>query len=260
MNQTVLIEIRDRIARITLNRPEQGNALNIAAAEAFKAAVDQVASDSSVRVVLLTGAGKRFCVGGDIGAFAGEPDALAEVITRILTPIGAALKTLASLPVTIVTALNGAVGGGGVGLALCADLVVAGESAKLASGYSMVGLSPDASASWQLTRRIGPTRAKELFLTNRALNAQECLQWGIVNTVVPDAELMAHAERLAASLAGAARASVAAIATLVDGAHERTLEEQLDLETELMIASAGTADAREGVLAFTQKRRPEFLP
>lgn len=105
-------------------------------------------------------------------AFADDPEALADVIARILTPIG---------------------------------------------------LSPDASASWQLTRRIGPTRAKELFLTNRVLNAQECLQWGIVNTVVPDTELMAHVERLAVSL-------------------------------------AGTADAREGVLAFTQKRKPEFLP
>jgi len=254
----VLLDIEGRIARVTLNRPDQGNALDISTAEAFKLAIGRIAADPGVRVVFITGAGKRFCVGGDIQSFAARPDQLAENIGHILGPINAALEQLASLPVIVVTGLNGAVGGGGVGLALCADLVVAAESVKLGAGYSAIGLSPDAGASWQLTRRIGVMRAKELFLTNRPLTAAECLAWGIVNTVVPDAEFAAACEQLTTRLAHAAHGSSLAIKHLVDHAASNSLEAHLALEGKNMLVSAASDDAREGVRAFMEKRRPKF--
>ncbi len=159
---------------------------------------------------------------------------------------------------TVVTALNGAVGGGGIGVALCADLVIAAESAKLGGGYSAIGLAPDAGASWELTRRAGAMRAKELLITNRAISAAQCLEWGIVNAVVPDAELTQTVDRLAADLAGAAHGSLMAIKTLIDGQAGRSLAEQFALEQQLMVRAAGTSDAREGVEAFLQKRKPNF--
>lgn len=254
----VVLDIQDRIARLTLNRPDLGNALDVATAEAFKLAVARIAADPGVRVVVLTGAGKRFCVGGDIASFASDLDGLADNIARILGPLNEALELLAGLPAVVVTGLNGAVGGGGIGLALCADLVVAAESAKLAAGYSGIGLSPDAGASWQLTRRIGATRAKELFLTNRVLTAAECLQWGIVNRVVPDAEFAAAVDKLAHQLAHAAHGSTLAIKHLCDGAQSNSLEAHLALEGKHMIANAGSDNAREGVAAFMAKRPPQY--
>lgn len=254
----VLCSIENRIARITLNRPDKGNGLNSEMAAGFAAAVESIAANPAVRVVIITGAGKRFCVGGDIEAFAANLDGMSGLIAGLVRDLGGAVARLAQLPVVVITALNGAVGGGGIGVALCADRVVAAESAKMGTGYSAIGLSPDVGASWQVTRRIGAARAKELFLTNRPVGAAEMLQLGLVNGVVPDAELAATVDRMAETLANAAHGSTLSILQLTDSAATNTLEQHLALEAKNMVAAAGTPDAREGVQAFLQKRKPTF--
>ena len=254
----VTCEVREGVARIVLDRPEQGNALDVGMKDGLKAAVARVRSDAAVRAVILAAAGKAFCVGGDI---AGMKEAGAELpawIGAMAGELGEAVRGLAALPVPVVSAVQGAVAGGGIGLALCADLVLAGESMRLRGGYTAIGLTPDLGASWLLTRRAGAVRAKEIFFQNRALTARECLDLGIVDAVHPDALLGAEAEALARRLAEGATAALGRAKALVDGACARTLEEQLALERDAMVASAGTGDAREGIAAFLEKRSPRF--
>lgn len=258
MAERVLCEVREGVARIVLNRPEAGNAFDEAQAAALMAAVERAASDAGVRAVLVTGAGKMFCAGGDIALMSASAARLPELLEGMVGLLGAAVLKLATLPVPVVTALNGPVGGGGVGLALCADLVLAGESMKLRTGYSAIGLTPDMGASFFLAHRAGAGRAKELLLLNRALSARECLEWGIVNAVHPDERLGSEADALARRLASAATASLGRIKRLVDAAAGRALEAHLAAELESMIASARTADAREGLGAFVEKRAPRF--
>ncbi len=258
MSGTVLLERGDGVARITLNRPAAGNALDAEAAAALVDAVEAVASDRAVRAVLLTGAGRAFCVGGDIAAFRAALADLPRFIERLLPTLHRALLRLATLPVPVVSAVNGPLGGGGIGVALSADLVLAAESAKLRGGYSAIGLSPDLGTSWFLARRAGPARAKELLFLNRALEARECLALGIFDAVHPDDRLAAEAAETAARLAAGAAGSLARVKQLVDGAAGRTLEAHLALELEGIVAAAATPDAREGIAACVEKRPPRF--
>jgi 2-(1,2-epoxy-1,2-dihydrophenyl)acetyl-CoA isomerase len=158
----------------------------------------------------------------------------------------------------VVSAIQGPVAGGGIGLALCADAVLAAEAMRLRGGYTGIGLTPDLGSSWFLARRAGPARAKEILLQNRTLGAAECLAWGLVDAVHPDTLLAAEAEALARRLAGGATLAFGRAKALVDGAAERTLAEHLVHERESMVASAGTEDAREGLAAFLEKRPPRF--
>lgn len=258
MNDAVLLTRRDHIAFITLNRPARANVLDFELSPALIEAIASVAADASVRAVLLQGTGKQFCAGGNIADFVSAGGDLSSLLDRHIPPLHEAIHQLATLPVPVVAALNGPVGGGGIGVALCADIVIAAESMKLRGGYSAIGLTPDAGGSWLLTRRVGAARAKEIFFTNEALSAERCLALGIVSQVVPDAELAARATALVESLACGAAGSFARIKTLVDGAGERSLREHLALEHRLMVEVGGTADAAEGVAAFGQKRLPVF--
>lgn len=254
----VLLQVEGRIARLTLNRPDKGNAFDVGLAVAFDEAVAALAARPEVRVVIISGAGKRFCVGGDIESFAANADHLQDVIRKILDHVGVAMARLASLPLVTITAVNGAAGGAGIGLALSGDIVVAAESVKMGAGYSAIGLSPDAGASWYVTRRVGVNRALELFLTNRPIAAAELCQWGAVNRVVPDAELAATVDGLAQTIANGAHGATLAIKELAGSAASKTLGEQLARETELMLGNAAGADAREGVRAFLEKRKPRY--
>jgi 2-(1,2-epoxy-1,2-dihydrophenyl)acetyl-CoA isomerase len=248
----------DGVAFLTLNRPERANVLDLETSAALAAAIDALAADRSLRAVLLRARGRHFCAGGDIGDFVRSIDALGELLDTHIPALHRAIFRLATLPVPVVSALNGPIGGGGIGLALCADLVLAAESMKLRGGYSAIGLSPDAGSSWFLARRAGAAKAKEIFFTNEPLSARQCLQAGIVSQVLPDDALEAHAVALAISLARGASGSLARIKQLVDGAAERTLAEQLALEHRCMVECGRSADAVEGVTAFAEKRAPVF--
>lgn len=254
----VSCEVKEGVARIVLDRPEQGNALDVGMKDALAAAVDRVRRDAAVRAVILSAAGKAFCVGGDIGAMKAAGGDFPALIGGLAGGLGESVRALAALPVPVVSAVHGAVAGGGIGVALCADVVLAGEAMRLRGGYTAIGLTPDLGASWFLTRRAGEARAKEIFFQNRALTARECLAWGIVDAVHPDALLGAEAEALARRLADGATAALGRAKALVDGAATRTLEQQLALEGESMVASARTDDAREGIAAFLEKRAARF--
>jgi 2-(1,2-epoxy-1,2-dihydrophenyl)acetyl-CoA isomerase len=183
---------------------------------------------------------------------------LDRLVGDILTVLHPALARLAALPVPVVTAINGSVGGAGLGLALCGDFAYASSSMKLRTGYAAIGLSPDAGSSYFLTRRVGATRAKQLFFLSDAVSAQQCLEWGIVDAVFPDEQLMQAAQALCARLAVSATGSIAAIKQLCDGADGRTLTEHLALEKTLLQARARSNDAREGVNAFLERRAARF--
>lgn len=245
------------IARIVLDRPQQHNALSVAAGEALSRAIDGVVA-ARPRVVLVTGRGPVFCAGGDIGEFAANAGALDGLVDRILTVLHPAVLRLSELAVPVVTALNGSVGGAGVGLALCGDFALAAASLKLRTGYAAIGLSPDVGASYFLTRRVGTMRARQLFMTSEPLDAARCLALGIVDAVFDDTALMAEAEALCARLAAGAPGSFAAIKQLCAGAPSHGLTEHLSMEKSLLEARARSDDAREGIAAFLARRPPVF--
>lgn len=258
MSSPLKLEIDQSLAVITFTAPERANVLDLAMARAFATAVQAIASDSSVRAVLITAEGKHFCAGGDIKAFADTSRPLQEILQELLDPVHEAMKMLTLLPVPVVCAINGPVGGGGIGFALCGDIVLAAESMKLRGGYSAIGLTPDVGGSWFVTRRAGAAKAKEVFLTNRPFPAAECREIGLVDEVFPDHELPQAARRLAQQLAQGPAQAQARIKSLIEAAQHHGLHAHFDLERESMLASGATDDGREGIRAFIEKRAPKF--
>ena len=249
--------IQDGIGRIELACPAQGNAINPVSGPALAQAIHAVL-DAQPRAVLLTGQGRVFCAGGDIGAFAAAGDGFADMVDGLVEQLHPAMHRLGTAPMPVVSAIGGAVAGAGIALALCADVVLAAQSTKLRTGYAAIGLSTDLGTSYFLARRIGTQRAKQWLLLSDAIDAQRCLAAGAVDAVYPDDELAAAAEAMVQRLAARSRGCVAAIKTLCDGQPERTLQAQLDLERQLFVQAARGADAREGVAAFLEKRPPKF--
>jgi 2-(1,2-epoxy-1,2-dihydrophenyl)acetyl-CoA isomerase len=207
--------------------------------------------------VLLRGEGRVFCGGGDLKSFSQEPDLPAhlEAVTRHLH---AALYSLAQLDAPVVAAVQGSAAGAGLGLVGAADLVVAAASAKFVMAYTKLGLTPDGSSSWYLTRVLGLRRALELTLTNRVLNAEEALAWGLVNRVVPDDALDSEARALAAELAAGPTGAFGRAKRLLVAAEQNDLGAQLALETATLCRSAASPEAAEGIQAFLEKRPPAF--
>ncbi len=194
----VLVEISGGVGRLTLDRPDNANAIDLATARALAESAGTLARDRSVRSVLLRGAGDRFCGGGDVKSFADAGDGLDGRLREIVTQLHVAMEALASLDAPVVAAVQGSAAGAGFALALAADLVLAAESARFVLAYTGIGLTPDGGTTWYLERTVGRRRALELVLTNRALSAAEALDWGLVTRVVPDEELKAAAEELVA--------------------------------------------------------------
>ncbi|MBS3996898.1 MAG: enoyl-CoA hydratase/isomerase family protein [Hydrogenophaga sp.] len=260
MTPPILLDIQGAVAHITFNRPEQANVLDEDTGRAFIEVTQRVHQEQqrgAVRAVLLAARGPHFCAGGDIRSFAAA-EHIAALLDRSIPPLHAAIHTLSTLPVPVVSAVNGSLGGGGIGIALCADLVLAGASMKLRGGYSAIGLSPDVGVSWALTRLVGPMRAKHILFTNQPLNAAQCLAAGLVAEVHADEALLPAALARVRALAQGAAGSLARIKSLVDQAPGHTLEQQLAMEHLAMVACGASADAREGVHAFLDKRAPRF--
>jgi 2-(1,2-epoxy-1,2-dihydrophenyl)acetyl-CoA isomerase len=254
----MLLDISGGIARVTLNRPEAGNALSNATALELGTAVRRIAADASVRVVVLGALGDTFCVGGDIREFVAERDRLSQVMGDGLIHLHETMQRLYALTVPVIAALNGPVAGGGIGLALTADIALATEKVRFRSGYGAIGLSPDAGTSFFLTRLLGPKRATEFLLSNRFIEAQEALALGLVSRIVTAERLADETETLAQQLAAGAPGAQAAVKALVREAWTASYESVLALERDFMIANAATADGREGVSAFVERRRPAF--
>lgn len=253
-----LWKIEDDIGTLTLNSPEQANSIGYEGAVELAEAINQVTS-APVRAVLLTANGDRFCAGGNIAEFVAKRDNLEGLVDAILDLLHPAIHKLAQLPVPVVSAANGPLGGAGIALALCADIVLASDTMKLRGGYTGIGLSPDLGASYYLTRRVGAARAKRILFMNETLAAPQCLELGIVDQVVPAKELQSTARQLALTLSRGATQSLAGVKMLCDGAATRSLQEHLAIERERLIAATRTRDGQEGIQAFMEKRPPEFV-
>src|SRR5919108_5093665 len=190
-----------QVATVTLNRPDAYNALDLALGrELFQASIE-LDEDSDVRCVVITGAGRAFCAGGDVKAFVENLPRIGQHIKELTTYLHGAISRFCRSDKPVIMAVNGVAAGGGFSLALSGDLVVAAESAKFTSAYSRIAASPDGSSSYFLPRLVGVRRAMELYFTNRVLTPREALEWGLITRVVPDAELRSAADGLARELA-----------------------------------------------------------
>ncbi len=256
--QHILLDRADSVATITLNRPDAYNALTLPLARELFQAVLEVDEDPAVRCVVLTGAGKAFCGGGDVKDFAESLPRIGILIKELTTFIHGAVSRLARSPKPVLVAVNGVAAGGGLSLALSGDLVLAAESARFTMAYSKIAATPDGSSSYFLPRLIGLRRALELYLTNRVLSAREALEWGLVTRVVPDAELGTAVEALARELAQGPTRAIGAAKVLFQQSTHESLETQMELESQAIAAAGHTDDFREGVTAFAAKRTPTF--
>jgi 2-(1,2-epoxy-1,2-dihydrophenyl)acetyl-CoA isomerase len=253
----VLFEVRDNIAHITLNRPQAGNALDLEMAKQLMAVALRCEADPNVRAVLLKGAGKSFCAGGDVKVFAAQQQ-LPQYLREITSYLHLAVSRFARLNAPVIAAVQGSAAGGGFSLAVSCDLVMAAESATFLMAYSKIGMAPDGGSTYFLPRLVGLKRAMELALTNRVLAAREACDWGIVTEVVAPDSLAARAEELAQSLAQGPTGAFGSAKRLLHGGWNQTLETQMELESRAIAEAGGTADGQEGIRAFVEKRKAKF--
>jgi 2-(1,2-epoxy-1,2-dihydrophenyl)acetyl-CoA isomerase len=251
------LEIRDPVAFLTFTRPEASNTIDLQFGREFLHAVRTIDASPAVRAVVLTGRGRHFCFGGDLKGMVGSGGDVQSYLAELTTDLHAGLARLVRLDATVIAAVNGTAAGAGLGLVLAADLVIAARGAKFAPAYTAVGLTPDAGCTFLLPRVVGYKRALELFLTNRVLDAETALDWGIVNQVVEDEELIAAATVLAARLAKGPVAAFGALKRLM--AESQTgFEAQLARESVSIAAHASSAEGSEGIKAFLEKRAPRY--
>jgi 2-(1,2-epoxy-1,2-dihydrophenyl)acetyl-CoA isomerase len=242
------------VLTITLNRPDVLNAFN-AAVHARLADALEAASDADVRAVVITGAGRGFCVGQDLTEFR---EAAGDIRDRLASTYHPNILAIRALEKPVIAAINGPAAGAGLSLACACDLRVAADSATFIPAFIGIGLVPDSGGSFFIHRLLGYARAFEWMTSNRRLTAAEAQAWGLVSEVVEGDRLAAHAAQLAARYAALPTRGVAMTKRLFDHAAHATLDEQLELEAELQSAATRTADFAEGVAAFLDKREPRF--
>ncbi len=253
--ETLIVEEKEGVAKILLNRPDQAHTINLQMAEELHRAALFCEESESVRAVLLTSMGKMFCAGGDLASFA-EADNASQALKEITFHLHAAISRFARMEAPLVVAVNGVAAGAGFSLALLGDLTLAAESARFSMAYTAVALTPDGGSTFTLPRLIGEKRAKELMLTNRRLSANEALDWGLVNQVFPDDQLAEEAEALARSLAKGPTRAFGAVKSLL--LTRDSLEAQLDREARSIAERGHGEDGSEGIRAFLEKRKPAF--
>jgi 2-(1,2-epoxy-1,2-dihydrophenyl)acetyl-CoA isomerase len=257
----ILVEMREAVGVITLNRPASLNALNSQVAQEFKAAVGEVRQQGA-RAVVITGAGRAFCAGGDlremqrIAEREGKVEAFFDEPLRLLNEC---ILLIRRTPLPLIAAVNGAASGGGCNLALACDLVIAGESARFNQAFIKIGLSPDCGGTFILPRLVGWKRATELMMTGDVVSAPRALEMGMINAVVPDEDLLPSAMAMAARLAQAPTATIGRVKELLEASATNDYGGQLELERKAQIQSGLTKDFREGVAAFIEKRPPKFV-
>lgn len=245
------------IGRLTLNRPEVLNALDVATARALLAAVRQLTTTPGLRVIVLSGAGRAFAAGGDVASFtAGGPGTAPGVIHDLLDALNPAILALRQHPAPVITAVRGAAAGAGLSLAIAGDLVVAEERARFVIAYDRIGAPPDCGMSWFLPRRVGRGLAFEMMLTGRSLTAAEALAVRLVDRTAPEAGFDAAVNELAAKVASGPTQAFGQFKALLDGSLD--LATHLEAERQGFIACTATADFAEGVAAFVEKRGAVF--
>lgn len=253
----VAVAVDGGVATLTLARPDTGNAIDPVLARELREAAEGLAARDDVRAVLLRAEGKLFCVGGDVGFFAGAPDRHA-ALHALAGDLHDGLRALLALDVPVVAAVQGAAAGAGMSLACAADVVIAGPAASFTVAYTAVGLSPDGGQSWTLPRLVGARRAADMMLRNTRVKADEALRIGLVTEVVGADELDDRAAAVARELAAGPTGALAATRRLLRSSDATTLDEQLDAERESIATRGATAEAGEGIAAFLERRPADF--
>lgn len=252
-------EVRDGVAHVRLDRPEQHNAIDLRTAEETLAIARAIAGDPAVRAVLIAGNGEWLSAGGDIDYFQEWPEAsYGAVFARMTGPFHEAMRIFSEIEAPIVTAVNGMAVGGGLLYLYVADLVIAADDALFSTVFTGIGLPGDGGGTWYLPRLVGPARAKRMYLENLRIDAATALDWGLVGEVVPAAELQERAQELASRLAAGPTRGLAAQRRLLHQSWSHTLPEQLHAETAALRVVGASRDTAHAIAAFKQKRRPHF--
>ncbi len=254
----VRFEVDGAVATITLDRPEVGNAVDVPMARELMELAIRCEGDAAIRCVVLTGAGKLFCGGGDVAGFQSAGDKLPEYLREITAYLHAAVSVFARMAKPMVVAMNGSAAGAGIGLAIMGDIVLAEPGAAFSLAYTGIGLTPDGGTTWLLPRLVGLRRAQELCLTNRRVKADEAASLGLVTRVVEAGTLAAETAAIAQQLAKGATAALGATRRMLVESFSNTLESQLSLESQTICAQSRGGEGREGIAAFLEKRAPQF--
>ena len=260
MYETILCKIEAGVATLTLNRPDKLNSFNTIMHEELRDALEKVeAPENGVRCLLITGAGKGFSAGQDLSDRAIAPGAeapnLGESLEQRYNPL---VRKLKSLAMPVICAVNGVAAGAGANIALACDIVIASRNASFIQAFCKIGLVPDSGGSWSLPRLVGHARAMALSLLGDKVSADQAEQWGMIYRAVEPEALLTEAARLAAQLAAQPTAGLGLIKRAIHASATNSFDQQLDLERDLQTIAGRTADYREGVRAFIEKRAPTF--
>lgn len=265
MNKHITEETHGPVRLLRIDRAEAMNALTREMLEGLREGIARAGKDETIRAILLVSTGRAFSVGADLNdpmmGFDLPPEKRADACRETLGGLmNGLIRDIASCPVPVITAVNGICAGGGVGLALAADMVVAAQSAKFLIGFvPVLGLTPDLGTTWQLTRKLGRSRALGLAMTGRDIPAEDAERWGLIWQTVADDALESETMALAQQLASGPNEAQIALRELIDAAGENTLSDQLDYECELQARRTASQEVAEAVSAFLGKRKPDFI-
>jgi 2-(1,2-epoxy-1,2-dihydrophenyl)acetyl-CoA isomerase len=254
----ILVDRKGPVLTLTFNRPSAMNAVTGEMCTTLRYLGDEVAADGAARVVVIQGAGKCFSVGGDARLFAGHLDNMRPLVRQMLPDFNEFVLALRRMDKVVIAKVHGVAAGGGLALALACDLVAAGAETQFAWGYRNIGTSPDAGGTYTLTRAVGEKKAFELLLYRHTFPAAEAERLGLINWVVPEAELDAFVDQLGAEMSKLSRNVVAQTKRLVNLSKTTTLEQQMAAEIESFALCTSRPDFREGITAFVGKRPPNF--
>ncbi len=259
MYQTIVLEKNNGVANLTLNRPDRLNSFNVQMHEELQSALDDIATDGETRCVVLTGAGRGFCAGQDLGDRAVSADQAAPdlgiSVEKFYNPL---IRRLTNLKMPVICALNGVAAGAGASVVMACDIVIAAKSASFILSFAKVGLVPDSGSSWHFARAIGLPRAKAMAMLGNKVKAEQAEQWGLIYQVVEDDQLQSTAMEMGSHLAKQPTEALANIKELVHTAFDYSLNEQLERERKAMQHLGRSDDYREGVASFMEKREPNF--
>lgn len=257
--KSIIFEKKNNISKVTLNRPEQGNTLNLDLAKELFQAVNEVAADDNMKALILTGSGKLFCGGGDLKYLLSNEKKVKQVLLEMTHYFHGAISRMVSMNIPSIVALNGTAGGGGFSLAITGDIIYSIKQAKFTLAYTNAGLSPDGSSTYFLPRLIGLKAAKELMLTNRVFTAQEAFEMGIIDKVVEDnEELIEETQKQAVAFSKGPTNAYGSVKKLLNQTFSNGLETQMEREGIYIAENAQSDNGQEGMLAFKEKRKPFF--
>jgi len=257
--QTIEFNVAEHVATIRLNRPKAANSIDLAMAKELMSVAIECDENPEVRCVILTGNGPFFSAGGDVGSFAEMGSDIGKGLKELTSYLHSALARFSRMGAPLITVINGKAAGAGMSLALLGDIAIAAEPVTFTMAYTGVGLTPDGGASYSLPRLVGERRAKELMLTNRPVTAEEALAWGMVNQVVAEDLLMDTALTVAKRFVKGPTAAYREVKELLHASANQGFEAQMELEARAIARQGCSAEGQEGINAFLNKRKADFL-